>query len=384
MNILVVGNGFDLAHGLPTKYSDFLDFVNVINAIYKLPNYTQNIIEVDCIISNEGSKLDEHIKFLLHYKFLELICSNVEDCEYYLFAWELLINGNLWLKYFYDNIDFIGENWIDFEKEISIFIRSIEPFMRKSDVSIKSISDYIYKSFNEKRNIDNVLKPFMLNDGIDFQYLKLSLEKDLDRLILALETYLYEYVEKIKINEKQQNIIDVKINKVISFNYTNTSEIYKEGDDFDIDYIHGKAKTAQLLGCCSNNDMVLGIDEYLNVKDRDNNIEFVKFKKYYQIIEKGINYKFRSWFDEFNKVNISNVKKGNKHNLYIFGHSLDITDKDILRELILRDDVVTTIFYHRDEVKRKLIENLQKIIGQEELIRRTKYPCNSIKFERQR
>ena len=24
--ILVIGNGFDLAHGLPTKYTDFLDF----------------------------------------------------------------------------------------------------------------------------------------------------------------------------------------------------------------------------------------------------------------------------------------------------------------------------------------------------------------------
>lgn len=27
MNILVIGNGFDLAHGLPTKYTDFLKFV---------------------------------------------------------------------------------------------------------------------------------------------------------------------------------------------------------------------------------------------------------------------------------------------------------------------------------------------------------------------
>lgn len=27
MNLLVVGNGFDLAHDLPTRYSDFLDFM---------------------------------------------------------------------------------------------------------------------------------------------------------------------------------------------------------------------------------------------------------------------------------------------------------------------------------------------------------------------
>ena len=35
MNILVIGNGFDLAHKLPTRYNDFLGFVerflNIIN-----------------------------------------------------------------------------------------------------------------------------------------------------------------------------------------------------------------------------------------------------------------------------------------------------------------------------------------------------------------
>ena len=29
MNILIIGNGFDLAHDLPTKYENFLDFTNV-------------------------------------------------------------------------------------------------------------------------------------------------------------------------------------------------------------------------------------------------------------------------------------------------------------------------------------------------------------------
>jgi hypothetical protein len=33
VNILVVGNGFDLAHGLPTKYSDFLEFIKILREI---------------------------------------------------------------------------------------------------------------------------------------------------------------------------------------------------------------------------------------------------------------------------------------------------------------------------------------------------------------
>ncbi|MDE6664272.1 MAG: bacteriophage abortive infection AbiH family protein, partial [Lachnospiraceae bacterium] len=35
MNILVIGNGFDLAHELPTKYTDFLFFCSTIKCIIK-------------------------------------------------------------------------------------------------------------------------------------------------------------------------------------------------------------------------------------------------------------------------------------------------------------------------------------------------------------
>jgi len=37
MNILVIGNGFDLAHGLPTKYTDFLDFVQAFQKSNNVP-----------------------------------------------------------------------------------------------------------------------------------------------------------------------------------------------------------------------------------------------------------------------------------------------------------------------------------------------------------
>lgn len=33
MNIIIIGNGFDLAHQLPTKYTDFLNFMKFINRI---------------------------------------------------------------------------------------------------------------------------------------------------------------------------------------------------------------------------------------------------------------------------------------------------------------------------------------------------------------
>lgn len=38
MNILVIGNGFDLAHGLPTKYVDFLEMIQCFKSITNEPN----------------------------------------------------------------------------------------------------------------------------------------------------------------------------------------------------------------------------------------------------------------------------------------------------------------------------------------------------------
>lgn len=33
MNILVIGNGFDIAHGLPTSYQEFLRFASEIDDV---------------------------------------------------------------------------------------------------------------------------------------------------------------------------------------------------------------------------------------------------------------------------------------------------------------------------------------------------------------
>lgn len=46
MNIIVIGNGFDLAHGLPTKYTDFLEFVKVLNNVLEERNKDYDCIDM--------------------------------------------------------------------------------------------------------------------------------------------------------------------------------------------------------------------------------------------------------------------------------------------------------------------------------------------------
>jgi hypothetical protein len=45
MDILILGNGFDLAHKLPTKYSDFLDYCIKQHKNKDIGFYSQSDIE---------------------------------------------------------------------------------------------------------------------------------------------------------------------------------------------------------------------------------------------------------------------------------------------------------------------------------------------------
>ena len=74
MNILVIGNGFDLAHKLPTKYTDFLEFVKVINQISN--GKTQNDIdwgnihvEIKDIIEKELENEKDSLYFCYYFSF---------------------------------------------------------------------------------------------------------------------------------------------------------------------------------------------------------------------------------------------------------------------------------------------------------------------------
>lgn len=224
-----------------------------------------------------------------------------------------------------------------------------------------------------------------------------SLNKELDRLIRALEIYIAEFVGGILINKNSTDINRLNPDHVLSFNYSNTYEkLYGNGKKIEYDYIHGKADINNTI---ESNNMVLGIDEYLPIERRNKEISFIAFKKYYQRIYKGTGCKYKDWMyaiKEGAKTIESKLREGYpeqipfikytndaRHNLCIFGHSLDITDKDILREFILNDNVYTTIFYmDKKDLKRK-IANLVKVITQDELIRRTGGSTKTIEFKLQ-
>lgn len=355
MNILVIGNGFDLEHNLPTRYTDFIQYIS--NREYN------NIEEKE--IKNEFVNL---------------------------------IKDNMWVEYFKDRIE-PNKGWIDFESEISSLVQYLD-YMRD-----KHINNYDYQhriianpNFENKtrmtgamiyeRYASRVPKALekVLSDTPNIYYFNeiyrknviVPLVKDLNKLIRALEIYLKVIPESQRCDIISPDIFNKEIDRVLSFNYTDTYErVYvlnkdknsllnygnsdNDKDKIKYDYIHGKAELNHTI---EENNMVLGIDEYLKPELRDTEIDFIEFKKYFQRIYKKTGCVYKDWIETIRK------DENTIHHMYIFGHSLDITDKEILKELLELDNVKTEIFYYDSDTHIKQIANLVKILGPEQLMKK--------------
>ena len=333
MKILVLGNGFDLDHGLPTSYSDFLNFCNSVFSIgttkseFKLkPLQEKYIAEL---------KEDEALKA----KFLELL------------------KNNHLLDYFNAQIKKTGENWIDLEREIKSIInefRIVESGLKKSNQLTYPLS--------KEHKINVLLKELNLAGlgGKELNAIKLSiihreLCMGLDRFSQALELYIHHFINKTQIEGISPDIIDFAADKVLTFNYSNTYERIYGGIRWsqDVDYIHGFAKPIE----DDRSGIILGVtsDEELTKSG------YVEFEKYFQRITKCTGSNYAKWLD-------SKATKQSKKEIVFFGHSLDSTDGDVIYDLISDESTSVTIYYHNNNAYQQIVANLIEIIGKECLI----------------
>lgn len=382
MNILIIGNGFDLAHDLPTTYKNFLEAMQIIQQYYK---------------SDFSYFAEDYEDTRVVKEMLSLRNKNREVYD----ELEELINKNPWIDYFLKYSPTLREGWIDFEAEISKVIQSLD-YMRKYWEALRLNPEL---DFNDKNceiarvilgGIEKSIKTDYLSDNQYIKEIINPLVRALNKLIRSLEIYLTEFVGKLEIKCASPDIKELvySTDKVLSFNYTSTYErVYANIEQsIEYDFIHGRARVMNSL---DSNDMVLGIDEYLDEDKKNKEVDFIEFKKYFQRIHKETGCKYKEWVNKIEGKEEITTFHDNRivpwieteivsHNIYIFGHSLDITDKDILRELILHDNIVTTIFYLNKKVYAQQIANLVKVIGQDELVKRVSEPNKTIIFKQQK
>lgn len=423
--ILILGNGFDLAHNLPTKYSDFLKFCKIVKSFFDNNNDIFGYIEYICahkedseseiVKSNKTIEFKEQFITKLNgegFKNTKIIEDDFdiemnkfyqgEEDNFYLSNIYEYIRFNIWfdyLEYLYTNSMMKGENWIDFETEICYVIKEIDQMnLSLTDewkVLSKNIdnlmSDKLFhfailfdNKFDNPQDISKRRRQFTMREFINKLY------SDLERLICALELYLSDFVEKIEIEIEKLNPEIERINPdyIINFNYTHTYEknyekIVKETNEKNkenskVYHIHGEAK----LNRDKNNDsnIVLGIDEYWSDEEKDKHTNFTIFKKFAQRIQKKTGDNIYRYLEEIKgigsninrNINMSDDENNNYvSEVYVFGHSLDITDKDIISEFIGNDATSVRIFCRSKQSEGELIAKTINLIGEDKLIEKT-------------
>ena len=133
MNILVIGNGFDLAHGLPTKYRDFIYFTDRVIAYYE-DKYKEEFTFTEMFCKYEKGVRNFCDNTSKKGSVEELISLTEDNCWYNYFREELRENEPCEENESYEK----NEGWVDFEESISHVIQVMDR-MRKRVKSQKNL-----------------------------------------------------------------------------------------------------------------------------------------------------------------------------------------------------------------------------------------------------
>ncbi len=189
MRILVLGNGFDIAHDLPTRYSDFLDFVRAFKCFSAKSEYDKQYQQFFERI--QGSSIYDEI--------LELLGQNDRLLQYFVDIYEDRCNR--------------GKNgWIDFELEIANIVKRLETARKIVIEENEKTEPNVVLPYQVDRIVKAVLLEQKDGKGERIYYPEgfeegrvNALVDGLNRLTRLLEIYLSEYVAFLSIRKEFQN-----------------------------------------------------------------------------------------------------------------------------------------------------------------------------------
>ncbi len=341
MNILIIGNGYDLSMGLKTSYPDFLDMLEMakINTL-TWPN-------------GEALKLG-YKRFPLDYEkestYLDF-CNSVG--QVYAEEFRKIAEESFWAQHFIETRLDIGDKWLNLEEEIKRVIDIVVANQNASrgrirgPIEIKTLNRW---ASNRGLNLEK--------EGFKkcFEVLK----RDLDVMIRALEIYMDAYINKQE-TSLPNDLDNKKFDKLLSFNYTSTYANATDISHFsnpskDFCYVHGKA---DIDGNHIERRMVLGFDDHYKT-DAKTVLEKVPFEKYYQRIVNRTDNNYMDW--------LKDIDAGEPSTVTIYGHSLAPSDGDILKQFIDNKNVKTDIYYLDEEDRAMKVQNLAVILEPQRLI----------------
>ncbi|HNW71958.1 MAG TPA: AbiH family protein [Bacteroidales bacterium] len=314
--LFIIGNGFDLAHDLKTRYEDFLFWY--LKKVSKREKINDGIIENDTKLNWEIESISDFFSRIKYSK-------DVYNSNKIIFSYP-----------FFEKItkNYLNQKWVDIEQE---YFKYLINLYRQSE------------SRGEKYLLDEVKK---LND----QFSKITTE---------LENYLNSFKEDIVLeNELRDHFIDIfklsnskKIENnsiILNFNYTNTISLYLP--TFHIGNIKYNPLVINIHGDLYNNENII-----FGYGDEDDPL----YEKLERLNENELLKHFKSfgYFKNEKYQTLNNFIESSNYDVYIMGHSCGISDRVLLSTIFSHPNCnKIQIFYHqKSETENDFFEKTQQI-----------------------
>lgn len=362
--LVIIGNGFDLAHGLPTSYKDFID---------DYWNSVSTKLMIDFSYEDLFCKF-EMIALKSKFSSKELSKDNVKDFKS---IKELFGKFRYDIKYnfknnFFENTCNISSssNWVDLENLYYDFLKLItkdnrlkeeqnrkilklnKEFTQVKDLLEKYLLEKVINTYNldftknddvEWSKFQNILKPISILSG------ELNISKEFIDIEDVNE--IKEYFAKERKEQLISNIL------ILNFNYTPIPDIYNKLNEYDdnvnssINFIHG------LLGNNTDNKVNFGfgdeMDEDYKLIENLNNNEFLRNFKSFQYLQNS------------NYNDLLRFVDSGKFQVLIMGHSCGLSDRTLLNTVFEHNNCRSIkVFFHqvKDENDLVIKDNYTEVV----------------------
>jgi hypothetical protein len=367
--LVIIGNGFDLAHGLPTKYSDFINdyWKNLCDTkgTKTIINKNDEFVSISCQFSNRYNTSQYNtIDDVKSFSELMSLINRYSEEKFGNFKIEF---KNLFFKKISENSI---ENWVDIENE---YYRELKTIVKLNSLTIaekKRQTIILNKEFEEVKNLLERYLKVKVEEQYDFTLYRNNPIKDillpelinrfdekefLNEFQYSDQLYVKEFLQKA---EKNYDLTTFFLN----FNYTKLVQEYFYGFAYakQINYIHGKLND-------SINRVNFGFgdemdDDYKMIENIDDN-EYLRNFKSFQYLQNS-NYKNLLDF----------VESDQKFQVYIMGHSCGLSDRTMLNTIFEHPNCISIkVFYHQREDGTdnytEIIQNISRHFNKKKLMR---------------
>ena len=377
--LILVGNGFDLAHGLKTSYKDFIDDFWE-DVIFKLDMFKSR----DLLFSNEFIEISQYPFPIVDISNFKELATNYTTLKRFLSSKNIRFDFK---NVFFNTLsDTSVNNWVDIENIYYFYLK--ENIEKNKYPKFSDVSD-LNEDFNQtKKILENYLskinKDFNISNQINKHIQSIFNLQDIE------SKYQTEIIKLIENNIQQLNINDIKkLNKTLEFfleNWRNQNKLEKEnfiksqaknlGKDI-LEIINLYPTETLLLNFNYTNTTLEYIEEFnrINGNKSDYKISEIHIHgelnnpenpiifgfgddvdKKYQEFEDLNDNRYLENFKSIAYLQTDNYKKflefidSEEYQVFIFGHSCGISDRTMLNTIFEHDNCKSIKpFYHKRE-----------------------------------